>query len=910
MNKKICLIDGSGYIFRAFYGLPPLTAPDGTPVNAVFGFTNMFLKLTQKIACDYCLVLFDAKRENYRNQIYPEYKQNRKETPPDLIPQFPIIREAVDALNLRYLEMEGYEADDLIATYAKNALAKGLNVVVVSADKDLMQLIQDGVELYDPMKDKFFTREDVLEKFGVYPEKVVEVQALAGDSIDNVPGVAGIGIKTAAQLINEYGSLEELLTRANEIKQEKRRQTIIENAQNARISLELVTLKKDVPVQDDIETFACCAPKSEKILQFIEKYEFNSLKAKVEKWLENRNKQNFLDDIKPNIVQDYAWLENEDDLQKLNRKIQETGVMSIEIISGGENPFFDKTEGFAIGTGNGFARAFEIEEKRQGLDLFDDVKDGWHLSKTTFDKYIKPLLLSKSILKIGHNIKKVMHFIAAEYGDVLFSPYDDIELMSYDLDSSEHLHNLDVLCKIYENKDLVDIKELQKSGKNKLSFLQMDKDVRKNYLCERADYILRVYDKLKHRQITERKTTIYEIYDRPLIEILYKMERNGIAVNSYELKKLSGYFEEKIKIIEKQIFALSKEEFNVASPKQIGEVLFGKMGYKGKKTSSGAWSTGADALEDLVNEGVEIAKLILDWRELSKLKSTYSDALQELLDKESRVHTTFSLAATNTGRLASSNPNLQNIPIRTEEGRKIRSAFEAKKGYKIISCDYSQVELRLLADVANVKRLKDAFEKGLDVHAATASHVFGMPVEEVDSSLRRQAKAINFGIVYGISAFGLAKNIGVEPAQAKKYIDAYFNQMPEIKEYMEKTKVFAHANGYVETPFGRKCSLLGINDANKRVVANAERAAINAPIQGGAADIIKLAMNRMEKLLTEGGFKTRMLLQIHDELVFEAPDEEVEQIVPLIKEVMENIIETSVKFVAEAGVGSNWAQAH
>ncbi len=913
MAKKICLIDGSGYIFRAFYGLPPLNAPDGTPVNAVFGFTNMFLKLTQKIACDYCLVLFDAKRENFRNQIFADYKGTRKETPEELIPQFPIIREAVDALNICQLEMEGYEADDLIATYAKLARDKNIDVVVVSGDKDLMQLIRDGVEFYDPMKDKFFTPEDVHEKFGVYPDKVTQVQALSGDTIDNVPGVAGIGPKTAALLINEYGNVEELLAHAGEIKQEKRRQSIIDNAENARISLKLVTLKDDVAVEKQVTDYVCRCPEHDKVFAFIDKYGFNSIKSRVEKWFEQRcadvGKQSPAP--KKEVIKQYKIVNDENELQALSKRICEKGIMSLLVAASGNNPNFDNIEGLAIGVDEGEAYMLPLgESPKENLDLFADVNRQWGINKELFERYLCPLLQSKSILKVGHNIKEVMHFLSNKFGETDFTPYDDTEIMSYDLDSSDHPHNLEALVKIYFDEDRANLADLLRSGKNKLTFSQLETDVRLQYLASGADYVLRLYKVLYQRQIEERKTNVYQMYDRPLINTLYKMERRGVKVNAADLKNLSDYFDGQIRELENNIFAVSGEEFNVGSPKQIGEILFGKMGLKGKKTASGAWATGADVLEDLATDGVKLAGLILEWREMSKLKSTYTDALANLLDKESRVHTTYAIAATNTGRLASSNPNLQNIPIRSEEGKKIRSCFIAKEGYKIISCDYSQVELRLLAEVADVKRLKQAFAEGVDVHAATASHVFGVPLDKVDSGLRRQAKAINFGIVYGISAYGLAKNIGVEPAQAKAYIDAYFAQMPEIKDYMNKTIEFAHKNGYVETPFGRRCSTFGINDSNKRIVANAERAAINAPIQGGAADIIKLAMNKMERVLTEGRYKTKMLLQVHDELIFEAPVDEVEKVMPLIKEVMENIITSTVKFAAEAGVGDNWTQAH
>ena len=910
MAKKICLIDGSGYIFRAFYGLPPLTSPDGVPVNAVYGFTNMFLKLTTKIYCDYCLVLFDAKRQNFRNQIFADYKGTRKETPEDLVPQFPIIREAVDVLNINHLEMEGYEADDLIATYTQKALDKGLEVVVVSGDKDLMQLIRPNVEFYDPMKDKFFTPEDVKEKFGVYPNKVVDVQALSGDSIDNVPGVAGIGPKTAAQLVEEYGSLEGILEHVHEIKQEKRRQTLIDNAENARISLQLVTLKNDVPVLLDIEDFCCKCPNADELHQFIDKYGFNSLRNRVEKWLVERcstveKNENFKE-----VKKQYFIVDEEDTLKNLVAKIKQSSQMAVSVISDGPNYVFEDIIGLSISPNNGESYYLPLNKDVQRDDLFAIPSKTKQISTALFNQYLRPLFEGKSILKIGANLKNVMHFISKKFGNIDFEPYDDISVMSYCLSSSEHAHDVNTLAKVYFDDDLTKIEDIQGSGKNKIELSVLEQDVLKNYLCEQADYIYRLHKTLKEKLILEKRTSVYETFDRPLVKTLFNMECRGVKINSSSLKKLSFWFDKEMKSIEKEIFELAGEEFNIGSPKQIGEILFTKKGLKGKKTASGAWATGADVLEALAEDGEEVASKILQWREISKLKSTYTDSLFSLIDKDGRVHTTFAQTVANTGRLASNNPNLQNIPIRSEMGKQIRSSFIAKEGYKLISCDYSQVELRLLADVADVKKLKQAFADGIDIHTATASHVFGIKPENVDANLRRQAKAINFGVVYGISAYGLSKNINSTPAEAKAYIDAYFTQMPEIKEYMEKTIAFAHANEYVETPFGRKCSLLGINDSNKRIVANAERAAINAPIQGGAADIIKLAMNKIEKELQLKGLKTKMLLQVHDELVFEAPEDEVESALSIIKEHMENIISASVEFKAEAGVGDTWTEAH
>ncbi len=924
MTKKICLVDGSGYIFRAFYGLPPMTSPEGVPVNAVYGFTNMFLKLTNKIGCDYSLVLFDAKRQNFRNDIFPEYKGTRKEIPEDLIPQFEIIRQAVDALNLHYLDMEGYEADDLIATYAQKALDKGYEVVVVSADKDLMQLIREGVEFYDPMKDKFFTPEDVKEKFGVLPDKVVDVQALAGDSIDNVPGVPGIGLKTAAELVNQFGSLQEILNRAEEIKQNKRRETLIANKQNAEISLQLVTLKNDVPVEHDIEEYECRKPELDKIMAFIDKYEFRSLRPRIEKWVLEQCSKNQEDKesealnvvFKP-IEKHYELIRDEEGLKHWAKMIKEKRAFAFDTETTGLNFVFDKIVGFSMAVEPGVACYVPLSHKVAGqeanLDLFSNAQTDvpQQLSFDIVKKYLKPVFESKSILKIGHNIKFDMHFMAQVFGEnTEIFPVEDTSVLSYVLDSSEHGHGMDELAELFLDYRTIHYEDVAGSGKNKVTFDYVALDKALDYAAEDADITLRLYQVLKPRLIREHQVSVYEDFDRPLIDTLKKMEDDGIMVNSKALLELSRDFDVKLRQYEKEIYALAGEEFNIGSPKQIGDILFGKLGAKGKKTPTGAWQTGADILEQLAEEGNLLAAKILDWRGVSKLKSTYTDALLELLDKNNRVHTTFSQIVANTGRLASSNPNLQNIPIRSEDGKKIRACFVSKPGHKIIAADYSQVELRLLAAVADVKALKQAFAEGVDIHTSTASKVFGLPPEQIDSNMRRHAKAINFGIVYGISQYGLSRQIDVTPAEAKAYIDAYFREMPEIKEYMDKTIEFARRNGYVLTPFGRKCSVLGINDKNKRIAANAERAAINAPIQGGAADIIKLAMNKVLRLLQVKGYKTKMLLQVHDELVFEAPLDEVEEVSRLIKENMENVVEYDVPFIAEVGIGDNWAEAH
>ncbi len=912
MSKRICLIDGSGYIFRAFYALPPMTSPDGAPVNAVYGFTNMFLRLTQRLHCDYCLVLFDAKRQNYRNNIFAAYKATRKEIPEDLIPQFAIIREALDALNINYLDMEGFEADDLIATYAEQGLSKGYEVTVISADKDLMQLIRPDVEFFDPMKDKFFTPEDVKEKFGVYPERVIDVQALAGDSTDNIPGVPGIGLKTAAELINTFGSLEEVLTRAAEIKQNKRRETILNNIEQARISLQLVTLKKDVPVAHGIEEYPCRTPQKDKVLNFVEQYGFNSIKPRIEKWVAEQ-----CQDHQPaaEIVKDYALITSAAQLQAFCQNIEQSRKFAFNVTTTGNNPQFDKIIGFALADSIGHACYVPLEQNTAQDTAFDLFSTPITATSQLDFAQVKPILLplmsDKSILKISHDAKFNIHFIKKVLGDdVTCQPLDDTAVLSYVLDSSENKHTLPELATTFLDYSATNLEDILGNGKNKRAIDTVSATELLPYAAETADLTLRLFELFRRRLIKEKQISVYEDLDRPLIPILQDMESRGIMVDAPKLQTVKQELSKQMSDCEQRIYQLAGKEFNLGSPKQVGEVLFENTGIKGKKTASGAWQTGADVLEDLAADGNTMAAEILNWRAVSKLRSTYTDALLNQLDKDSRLHTTFSQIVVNTGRLASSNPNLQNIPVRSLEGKKIRACFVAKKGYKLISCDYSQVELRLLAVVADVQGLKQAFWEGKDIHAATAAKVFDVPLEEVTPDLRRHAKAINFGIVYGISQFGLAKQIGVTPAEAKKYIDAYFAQMPEIKKYMDETIAFAKKHGYVTTPFGRKCPIYGITDKNKRLVQNAERAAINAPIQGGAADIIKMAMQQVYHNLQQGGFKTKMLLQVHDELIFEAPENEVEQVSEMIKQTMQNVVNYDVPFIAELGTGDDWTAAH
>lgn len=906
---KVCLIDGSGYIFRAFYALPNMTSPDGTPVNAVYGFVTMFMRLLKNIPCDYCVVLFDAKRQNFRNDIFTDYKATRKETPELLIPQFDLIHEAVNVLNLPYVMQEGYEADDLIATYAKQATDAGNDVVVVSGDKDLMQLINDKVSYYDGMKDKYFSPNDVKEKFGVLPDKVIDVQALSGDSIDNVPGVPGIGPKTAAELINQFGSLENLLQNAERIPQNKRRQTLLDNAEAARISYQLVKLKTDVPVEHQLSEFRCAAPKLENVMAFIDRLGFKSIRPKMEKWVEERCATEGISaasavitpppaKIKP--IPAYTLLQNRTQLETLYKNIVKQQKVALAVLHNGE-----KIDGISLSTTENTAYYLPLPQIMPNNDLFSFEIPTTELDLSTISKFLQAILNNKDILKIGLQLKTQWHqlndFFATSFN--LF-PYDDVAIMSYDLDSSEHEHTLETLSQLFLHEQVV---EPELSGK--LKYIDFTAQQWVDYRFQAADYTLQLHALLKQRLFTEHKTYVYEMLDRRLLRVLLQMEEKGIEVNERTLQKLDKEFTEQLAALEKEIYTLAGQEFNIASPQQIGDLLFGKMGLKGKKTASGHYNTSAEVLEQLADEN-EIAAKILEYRMYAKLKSTYTTALLEARDAQNRVHTTFSQTVVNTGRLASSNPNLQNIPNKTGIGQKIRECFVARQGYKIVAADYSQMELRLLASVADVKALKEAFAQGVDIHAATAARVFGMPYEQVDKEHRRRAKAINFGIVYGISQFGLARQLGISRQEAKNYIDSYFRIMPEVQRYMTETIQFAHEHGYVETPMGRKCALLGINSANARVVSFAERAAINAPIQGGAADIVKLAMQRVAWAIEEQKLEAKLLLQVHDELVLEVREDEVEKVKMMLKQIMENIVSSDVPMSVDVGVGDNWHDAH
>ena len=924
-RKKAVLIDGSGYIFRAFYALPPMGRDDGTPVNAVYGFCNMLMKLIKEMPADYLAVVFDAARVTFRQTIYPAYKATRRETPEALIPQFPILRQAVEAFDVAQVEMEGYEADDLLSTYARLAHERGIEVTIVSSDKDLMQMVGSGVTIFDPMKQRVVDVEQVLEKFGVTPDKVVDVQSLAGDSTDNVPGVSGIGLKTAAQLINEYGTLENLLANAENIKQPKRREALIKDADMARLSKKLVTLDAFAPVEVPLDAFAVKVPDSEKIKKFLEKQTFKSLLSKLPNWITARAEtmpnlpRPALPEIRE-VKKEYTLIQTPDVLQKWVDDAIKKGVVAVDTETDSLSQTRARIVGFSLCCEEGKACYVPLRHKgkaKQG-ELFggaeDSVEEIKQLSVSEALDILKPLLTDKSVLKVGHNVKYDWHVFANEYGDGLdITPIEDTMVLSYDLDGAAHGHGMDELAELFLDYQTIRYEDVCGKGKLKISFDRVELQPACDYAAEDADITLRLYHYLKRRLLNERMVGIYELFDRPTVPVLFNMERAGIKVCDKELQKLSDSFGARIKDLEKRIFELAGEEFNLNSPGQMGKILFDKMGLKGstKNAKTGSWSTEAAVLETLVDEGVEIAAKILEWRQYSKLKSTYSDALQEQINpRTGRVHTNFMQTVTSTGRLSSNDPNLQNIPVRSEEGREIRRAFIAEKGKVLLSADYSQIELRLMAHVANVEGLKDAFARGADIHAATASKMFHIPVEGMDPMVRRRAKAINFGIIYGISAFGLARQLGTSRTEAQEYINAYFDRYPEIKTFMEDTVSFARSNGYVMTPFGRKCSVGNLNDRNAARRAFAERAAVNAPIQGGAADIIKKAMLRLPDALTEAGLTGKMLLQVHDELVLEIPESEIEKTTTVVKDIMENVFKLSVPLIAEVGTGMNWAEAH
>ena len=912
--KHVFLIDGSGFLFRAFHALPPMTRDDGTPVNAVFGFTKMVMKLIDETDADYIAVIFDRARKTFRSEIYADYKANRPPPPDELIPQFQLVRDATEAMNVPAIDMDGFEADDLIATYARQAAEAGAEVTIVSSDKDLMQLVTDKITMFDAMKNRVIGHEQVVEKFGVGPDRVVDVQSLAGDSTDNVPGVQGIGVKTAAQLINEYGDLNSLLANAGEIKQPKRREKLIEQADMARISRELVRLDDNVPVTHDWESFKVKAPDPDVLLPFLKQQNFRSLVSTMQARL------GMAPDTGGDAVEDevyYELVQTEDALAAWIAEADKAGAVAVDTETTGLDSMQAKLVGVSLAVTAGRACYIPLGHKATDAgttgDLLDKSKSEPAPKQVALDRalnLLKPLLEDPAVLKIGQNIKYDKQ-VLMRYGiDIV--PVDDTMLISYVLEGGLHGHGMDELARDTLGIETIKFKDVAGTGKSQVTFDRVPLDKALDYAAEDADITLRLHKTFKPRLAQEHMVTVYETLERPLVPVLETMERDGIKVDAQQLKRLSTDFGKRMANLEEDAHKMAGREFNVSSPKQLGEILFDEMGLEGgKRGKTGAYATGADVLEGLAAEGHKLPNTVLEFRQLAKLKSTYTDALTAAINPQTgRVHTSYSQAAASTGRLSSTDPNLQNIPVRTEEGRKIRKAFVPKKGHVLISADYSQIELRILAHVAGIDSLKQAFHDGQDIHALTASQVFGEPIEGMDPMTRRNAKAINFGIIYGISAFGLARQLNIPNGEAKTYINAYFDKYPGIKAYMERTKTQAREEGFVSTLFGRKCHTKGINDRNPNMRGFAERAAINAPIQGGAADIIKRAMIQVPGALMDAGLKARMLLQVHDELVFEVPKEEAEDTISVVKATMEGAAKLDVPLVVDAGTGMSWDEAH
>lgn len=983
-GDHVFLVDGSSYIFRAYHALPPLNRKsDGLQVNAVLGFCNMLWKLLREMPEDnrptHLAIVFDKSEITFRNTIYPDYKAHRPPAPDDLIPQFSLIREAVRAFDLPCLEQVGFEADDLIATYVRQACERGASATIVSSDKDLMQLVTDCVTMYDTMKDRRIGIPEVIEKFGVPPNKVVEVQALAGDSTDNVPGVPGIGIKTAAQLITEYGDLDQLLFRAGEIKQPKRREALLENAEKARISRQLVLLDDKVDLEVPLDDLAVHEPDARKLIAFLKAMEFTTLTRRVAEYSQidpasvdadpgytsgasvfsplppsdvvpapgtgtpaqaapgQRNKSASKEDKAASqkgapislaaareealrkLPVDRSKYQAIKTLQELNAfiaRIHDAGHVAIETRANSIDPMQADLCGIALAVAPNEACYVPLAHKQTGggAGLFDAGLAPDQIKRTDAIEALRPALESSGILKIGFDVKFTAVMLA-QHGITLRN-IDDAQLISYVLDAGRGSHAIEQLAERWFGHAMLKQSELLGSGKGKITFDQVTIDKAAPLSAEAADIALRVWRVLKPRLIAEHMTTVYETLERPLVSVLARMERRGISIDRQVLSRLSGEFAQTAARVEAEIQEIAGEPVNVGSPKQIGDILFGKMGLPGgTKTKTGAWSTTAQVLDELAEQGHDFPKKILEWRQVSKLKSTYTDALPTYVNPQThRVHTTYALAATTTGRLSSNEPNLQNIPVRTEDGRKIRRAFVATPGHKLVSADYSQIELRLLAEIADIPVLKQAFRDELDIHAMTASEMFGVPIKGMPSEIRRRAKAINFGIIYGISAFGLANQLGIAREEAAAYIKKYFERFPGIRAYMDETRDFCRSHGYVTTLFGRKCHYPDIKASNASVRAFNERAAINARLQGTAADIIRRAMTRVEDALAEKKLSAQMLLQVHDELIFEVPDDEVEATLPVVQHVMQDApfpaVLLSVPLHVDARAATNWDEAH
>jgi DNA polymerase-1 len=921
-DSHLYLVDASAYIFRAFHALPPLTrASDDLPIGAVSGFCNMLFKLLEDLKGDerptHFACIFDKSSITFRNELYDQYKANRSEPPEELRPQFPLVRRAAEAFAAHAIEKEGFEADDLIATYARQAEAKGARVTIVSSDKDLMQLVSDTVLMLDTMKNKTMGREQVFEKFGVGPEKVVDIQSLAGDSVDNVPGAPGIGVKTAAQLLDEYGDLDTLLARAEEIKQPKRRQTLIDNADLIRISKQLVTLKDDVPLDVPLEDLAVQDPDPDTLINFLEEMEFRTITRRVREMMELEGTLESAQPAEDPIDRSkYICIRDFEELEEWITRATKQGYVAVDT----ETDSLDSIAANLVGVSLALAPNEACYIPLAHVDP-DNAGDGdmfgadppRQIRMQDALRALKPMLEDPAVLKIGQNIKYDLSVFATH--NINVAPIDDTMLLSYVLNAGKHNHGMDTLSERYLQHNTIPFKEIAGTGKSQVTFDRIALDKATEYAAEDADITLRLWQVFKPQLRTEKVMTVYETLERPLVPVLAHMEQEGIKVDRDHLSRLSSDFSQRMAALEAEAYEQAGREFNIGSPKQLGEILFDEMGLEGgKKTKTGAWQTDADVLEGLAAEGHGLPRTIVDWRTLSKLRSTYTEALQAAINPDTgRVHTSYSMAVAQTGRLSSTDPNLQNIPVRTEEGRKIREAFVAEKGNVLVSADYSQIELRILAHIADIDALKDAFKEGLDIHAMTASEMFGVPIEGMDPMVRRQAKAINFGIIYGISGFGLARQLGIPQSEASEYIKTYFKRFPGIRAYMDETKAFAKEHGYVTTAYGRKINLSGIKSKGPQR-SFAERQAINAPIQGSAADIIKRAMTRMPDVLAKAGLSARMLLQVHDELVFECPEAEADKLIETVKTTMQGAagpsLQLSVPLVVDARAASNWAEAH
>ena len=922
------LIDGSGFIFRAYHALPPLTRKsDGLPVGAVSGFCNMLFKIIEdqkgSNAPTHLVVVFDAKGKTFRSDIYPEYKMNRPPAPEDLIPQFPLTRDATRAFGLACIEQEGFEADDIMATLAVQAREAGGHVTIVSSDKDLMQLVGNGVEMYDAMKNKRIGPEQVEEKFGVAPNRVIDVQSLAGDSVDNVPGAPGIGVKTAALLINEYGDLDSLLERASEIKQPKRRETLIDNADQIRTSRDLVTLKTDMEMDCDFDDFQVQAPNPEVVLKFLAEMEFRTMSARIANKLgvsapeissDRINNEDQITEAEPISIntEKYELIDNVNDLNRWVTKIYQRGYVAVDTETTGLNDMIVDLVGICLSVEIGEACYIPVGHTNGEDDLFGGASlCNGQINLDEALEILRPVLQDPSIIKIGQNVKYDTK-IFARY-DVNLAPVDDTMLLSYAINGGKHNHGMDYLSERYLNHKPISIKTLLGSGKSAITFDKVSINDAVNYAAEDADITLRLWKLFKPMLHESSVTKVYETLERPLIPVLAKMEMNGIKVDRNTLSRMSNNFAQSMSGLEAEIYNLAGQTFNVGSPKQLGEILFDKLELPGgKKGKTGAYGTGVDVLEDLASEGHELPVKVLDWRQMSKLKSTYTDALQGHINPNTgRVHTSYVISGASTGRLSSTDPNLQNIPIRSEAGRKIREAFIAEEGNVLLSLDYSQIELRILAHIAKIDTLKQAFHEGQDIHALTASQMFNVPLENMDPMVRRQAKAINFGVIYGISGFGLARNLRIPRKEAQSFIDTYFERFPGIRTYMDETVSFAKENGYVETLFGRKVHTSEIN-AKGPQAGFAKRAAINAPIQGTAADIIRRAMIQMPNAIAH--LPVKMLLQVHDELIFEVSKVALNETTEVVRKIMEKasepVVKLDVPLVVDAGFGNNWADAH